>query len=42
MDPDPISQVSDVLIYPAVIFSNIIQEIRQDLTTFSKPGMYGE
>ena len=40
--PDMISQVSDVLIYPDVIFLNIIIAIRQDLTEFYKPDMYVE
>ena len=42
MAPNHISQESDVLIYPAVIYKNIIHTIRQALTTFAKPGTYGE
>ena len=42
MAEDPILQVSNVLIYPAVIFSNTIHAIRQALMIFSKPGTYGE
>ena len=38
---DPISQVSDVLIYPSVIVVNTICAIVQALTSFSKPGKYG-
>ena len=42
MDPDPILQVSDVLIYTSVIVLNTIHTIRQALMKFSKPGTYGE
>ena len=39
---DWIFQISDVLIYSAVIGKNIIRTIRQALMTFVKPGTYGE
>ena len=39
---DPILQVRNVLIYPAVIVSNKICTIRKDLTAFAKLGMYEE
>ena len=39
---DPMLQVSDILIYLAVIVSNTIHTIVQALTEFSKPGTYGE
>ena len=38
---DLISQVSDVIIYPAAIVSNIIRMIGQTLMAFTKPGTYG-
>ena len=40
MATDPMSQESDLLIYPGVIFSNTIHTIGQDLTTFSKTGTH--
>ena len=42
MAPDPIWQVSDVLIYLDVIVLNITRTIRQALTTFPKLVTYGE
>ena len=42
LDPDPILQVSNVLIYPDVIFLNIINNIGQDLMKLFKTGMYRE
>ena len=42
MAPDPISEVSNVLIYPTVMVSNRIITIRQALVTFTKPDMYIE
>ena len=42
MSPDPIFQVSSLLIYMGVIVFNTIHTIGQALTTLSKPGMYVE
>ena len=42
MAQDRIPQVNYVLIYPAVIVWNIICTIRQALTKFTKPSIYGE
>ena len=42
MYPYPMSQVSNLLIYPSVIVSNTIFTIGQALTTYPKPCMYGE
>ena len=42
MAPNPMSQVSDVLIYMAVIVSNTICTIGQALMTPTKPGTYRE
>ena len=39
---DQISQISDILIYPAIIGKNIIRTIIQALMTFSTPVTYGE
>ena len=41
MDPDPMFQVSGLLIYLAVIASNTILTIGQALTKFSKQSMHG-
>ena len=38
---DQISQLSDILIYPAIIGKNIIRTIIQALMTFSTPVTYG-
>ena len=40
MDPYPISQVRDVLIYLDAIVLNSICTIGQALMSFARPGMY--
>ena len=42
MDPDTILQVSNVLIYLAVIVLNTIRTIGQALMKFAEPGTYRE
>ena len=42
MAPDPLLQVSDVLIYMDATVKNVIQTIGQALEELAKPGTYGE